>query len=84
MVAEIKAWRSEQGIIYETEEEARRSELKFFITDALVADCGVPRNDAKDFTDILVEKHVEALSTLIVAYKKTLPAYAVAKEDKEK
>ena len=82
MVAEIKAWKDSYGVIFETEEKARRSELKRFITETIV-DSGQARGPAEDIADLLVND-LDSLATLVVAYKKTLPANALAKEDKEK
>jgi len=82
MVAEIRAWKTFDGEIFNSEEDARKYELENALYNAM-SDAGISHDKASAAATILVNNNFEEIYELVVAYKKTLPANAIAKEGKQ-
>lgn len=85
MVAKVRAFKSSDGSLHETEEGAFRYELKRYVESAIVEgrnQPGVPIGYAAIAVDRLLENFDEIFERM-VAYKKSRPAYANKKKEKQ-
>ena len=82
MVAKVHAYKASDGSVHDCEEEAYRWELHLALDEHIDGEHICPGCKVNVIDNIF--RSFGPIYERMVAYKKSLPAYAVAKEDKEK